>query len=74
VVNGVVVWPAASMRQRLGFEALPGIAIDRSVVIGATLPCPGGSACEHPRAAVLADLVSIDEEGFIRAPETAPGG
>jgi hypothetical protein len=74
VVNGVVVWPAASMRQRLGFQALPGIALDRSVVIGATLPCPDGAACASPRAALLPDLVSIDEEGFIRAPEPVPGG
>lgn len=74
VVNGVVVWPSASMRLRLGLEPLPDIAGDRSVVIGATLPCPGGAARESPRATLLADLVSVDEEGFLRPRESPAGG
>ena len=68
VVNGVVVWPAAGLRGRLGFPPLEGVAADRDgcVVVGATLPCPAGRDDEAPRAALLSQAFAIDSDGFLR--------
>ena len=65
-----VSWPAASMRQRLGFEALPGIVIDRSVVIGATLPPRAGfgldkAGVDRPTVCLLDTAFDVDKEGFL---------
>jgi len=69
VVNGVVVWPEARMRTRLGLESLAaaGIADDcpRSLVIGATLPGGAADDAETPRALLLADAFTIDDDGFL---------
>lgn len=69
VVNGVVVWPEARMRTRLGLESLAaaGIADDspRSLVIGATLPGGAANDAETPRALLLADAFTIDDDGFL---------
>jgi acyl-[acyl-carrier-protein]-phospholipid O-acyltransferase/long-chain-fatty-acid--[acyl-carrier-protein] ligase len=71
VVAGVVVWPETGLRARLGLESLgvAGVpdASPRSVVIGATLPCPIGADPKAPWAALLADEFSVDEDGFLVA-------
>ncbi|MFM8704439.1 MAG: hypothetical protein ACKOHG_11370, partial [Planctomycetia bacterium] len=67
VLNGVVVWPRASDRERLGREGLPGSGIaageSRTLVIGATLPQTAGS--ETPLAVLLADAFDVDSDGFL---------
>jgi 1-acyl-sn-glycerol-3-phosphate acyltransferase len=67
-VNGVVVWPSAALRSRLGFPPPADLPADAtgSLVVGATLPCPAGGTSATPRAALLADAVTIDAEGFLR--------
>ena len=61
VVNGVVVWPAAGMRERLGLSppALRTSATDadRTLVIGATLPTPA--------ATPLDAAFDVDKDGFL---------
>ncbi len=70
VLNGVVVWPRAADRDRLGLPGLVsrGIAAGepRSVAIGATFPEVGGRAGEPaPRAVLLADSFDVDPDGFL---------
>ncbi|MFM7108703.1 MAG: 1-acyl-sn-glycerol-3-phosphate acyltransferase [Planctomycetaceae bacterium] len=69
VVNGVVVWPEARERTRLGLASLAaaGIADDstQSLVIGATLPRAAADDEEIPRALPLADAFTIDDDGFL---------
>jgi acyl-[acyl-carrier-protein]-phospholipid O-acyltransferase/long-chain-fatty-acid--[acyl-carrier-protein] ligase len=68
VVNGVVVWPATELRERLGFQPLEGGVphVDGCVVVGATLPCPAGRDAVAPRSALLSQPFTIDSEGFLR--------
>ena len=67
VVNGVVVWPRAADRERLGREPLPGVGIepgaDRTLVIAATLPQSPESAA--PAAVLLSDTFDVDADGFL---------
>lgn len=70
VVNGVVVWPRASDRERLGMEQLPGGGIAageaRTLVIGATLPQPAQRVDgETPDAVLLVEAFDVDNEGFL---------
>jgi len=74
VVNGVVVWPEAAIRDRLGLEPLvdQGIAAGeaRTLVIGATLPPRAGggldeSAAGRPTACLLDAALDVDKEGFL---------
>ncbi len=69
VLNGVVVWPEARMRPRLGRPSLAAAGIPddtpRSVVIGATLPRPGSGGSAPPRAVLLAASFDVDAEGFL---------
>jgi acyl-[acyl-carrier-protein]-phospholipid O-acyltransferase/long-chain-fatty-acid--[acyl-carrier-protein] ligase len=70
VLNGVVVWPHAADRDRLGLESLTsqGIAAGepRSLVIAATLPRADGRTIEPAsRAALLADAFDVDPDGFL---------
>ena len=74
VVNGVVVWPEAAIRDRLGLEPLvdQGIAAGehRTLVIGATLPPRAGigldtSAALRPPACLLDAAFDIDKDGFL---------
>ena len=67
VVNGVVVWPRAADRGRLGLEPVGGshesAEESRSLVVGATLPRPAGGGV--PGAVLLADRFDVDKEGFL---------
>jgi hypothetical protein len=67
VLNGVVVWPRASDRERLGREPLPGGGIaageGRTLVIGATLPQTVDGAA--PAAVLLANAFDVDGDGFL---------
>jgi 1-acyl-sn-glycerol-3-phosphate acyltransferase len=67
VLNGVVVWPRASDRERLGRNPLPGGGIaageGRTLVIGATLPQAPESAA--PAAVLLDDAFDVDSDGFL---------
>ena len=74
VVNGVVVWPEAAIRDRLGLESLvdQGIATSetRTLVIGATLPPPDGNGhgttgSARPTARLLDTAFDVDKEGFL---------
>jgi len=68
VVSGVVVWPSAAIRNRLGrppFD-LSAAAGERSLVVGATLPCAAGSGALAPRAALLGSDFVVDADGFLR--------
>jgi hypothetical protein len=71
VVAGVVVWPEAATRTRLGLDsrAAAGVPDDspRSLAIGATLPCPANADRTVPRAALLADDFTVDVDGFLVA-------
>jgi 1-acyl-sn-glycerol-3-phosphate acyltransferase len=71
VVNGVVVWPEARLRTRLGLESLAATGVPddspRSFVIGATLPSAAGVDPVCSRAALLADTFDIDADGFLVA-------
>ena len=85
VVNGVVVWPEAAIRDRLGLASLDAWGVARgerrTLVIGATLPQPrqqpmrsGGADAEGeawPTAVLLAAAFHVDKEGFLvlRQPE-----
>jgi hypothetical protein len=63
VVNGVVVWPAVGLRERLGLAPPGGRTFatdgDRTLVIGATLPAPA--------AASLDAAFDVDKDGFLVA-------
>lgn len=65
VVNGVVVWPRASDRARLGRAPLADQAVDaaddRSLVVAATVPGPGDAA----RSAWLPVAFDVDADGFL---------
>ncbi len=66
VVNGVVVWPRAVDRERLGREPLAaaiGSGETRTLVIGATLP--QASRVDSPAAVLLADAFDVDNDGFL---------
>ena len=74
VVNGVVVWPEAAIRDRLGMESLvdQGIATGetRALVIGATLPPrdgfgPGKASVDRPTVCLLGTAFDVDKEGFL---------
>lgn len=66
VLNGVVVWPHATDRARLGLPALPEAPAlgesPRTLAIGATFSGGPGAA---PRAVLLAEDFDIDAEGFL---------
>ena len=65
VVNGVVVWPRATDRGRLGRPPLldgSSAVNGRSLVIGATLP---GSSGDQPHAVFLHEAFDIDGDGFL---------
>ncbi|MCE9631183.1 MAG: MFS transporter [Planctomycetia bacterium] len=68
VVNGVVVWPQATMRPPLGLPSLVSQGLpddaESTLVIAATAPCPDGSMA-RPRAVLLADAFDVDKEGFL---------
>jgi 1-acyl-sn-glycerol-3-phosphate acyltransferase len=74
VVNGVVVWPEAAIRDRLGMESLvdQGIATGetRTLVIAATLPPrdgfgPGKASADRPTVCLLGTAFDVDKEGFL---------
>ena len=78
VVNGVVVWPEAAIRDRLGRESLVDQGVPagevRTLAIGATLPPragfsppPGGA--NRPPACLLETAFDVDKEGFLVARE-----
>ncbi len=80
VVNGVVVWPEAAIRDRLGLESLidEGIATGetRTLVIGATLPPRAGqgqgkTGGNRPTACLLDTAFDVDKEGFLVVKEPA---
>jgi len=80
VVNGVVVWPEAAIRDRLGRESLvdQGIAAGetRTLVIGATLPPRAGNGQgatnpDRPTACLLDTAFEVDKEGFLLVKEPA---
>jgi acyl-[acyl-carrier-protein]-phospholipid O-acyltransferase / long-chain-fatty-acid--[acyl-carrier-protein] ligase len=66
VINGVVVWPQAADRVRLGLPALPAAPAlgesPQTLAIGATFAGGTGNA---PRAVLLAEAFDIDGEGFL---------
>jgi len=66
VINGVVVWPHAADRARLGLPALPEPPdlgeSSRTLAIGATFAGGPGNA---PRAVLLAEAFDIDGDGFL---------
>ena len=66
VLNGVVVWPHAADRARLGLPALPEApalgASPRTLAIGATF---SGGPNAAPRAVLLAEDFDIDGDGFL---------
>ena len=74
VVNGVVVWPAAAMRQRLGLAPLEAVPAGAAAAGDA----PGGTATGHgdrsivfgatlpaPAAVVLDAAFDVDKDGFL---------
>jgi acyl-[acyl-carrier-protein]-phospholipid O-acyltransferase/long-chain-fatty-acid--[acyl-carrier-protein] ligase len=80
VVNGVVVWPEAAIRDRLGRAALVEQGIPtgehRSLVIGATLPSQAGTThgkqrFDGPAACLLDVAFDVDKEGFLVPKEQA---
>jgi len=80
VVNGVVVWPEAALRDRLGRESLVDQGIvagePRTLVIGATLPPraangPGNTVIDRPTACLLDTFFDVDKEGFLVVQEPA---
>jgi acyl-[acyl-carrier-protein]-phospholipid O-acyltransferase/long-chain-fatty-acid--[acyl-carrier-protein] ligase len=66
VINGVVVWPEATDRARLGLPALtayPALGESpQTLAIGATFAGGTGNA---PRAVLLAEAFDIDGDGFL---------
>ena len=80
VVNGVVVWPEAAIRDRLGRDSLADQGISRgdtrTLVIGATLPLRDGSGQgtagkERPAVCLLDAAFDVDKEGFLVVREPA---
>jgi 1-acyl-sn-glycerol-3-phosphate acyltransferase len=80
VVNGVVVWPEAAIRDRLGRESLVDQGISagesRTLVIGATLPPQaaigqGTTGFDRPAACLLDTAFDVDKEGFLVVREPA---
>jgi hypothetical protein len=80
VVNGVVVWPEAAIRDRLARESLADQGISpgdtRTLVIGATLPPRNGSGAgtagsERPAVCLLDAAFDVDKEGFLVVREPA---
>jgi acyl-[acyl-carrier-protein]-phospholipid O-acyltransferase/long-chain-fatty-acid--[acyl-carrier-protein] ligase len=76
VVNGVVVWPEAAIRDRLGRESLVDQGItageSRTLVIGATLRSgPGKAGDDRPTACLLETTFDVDKEGFLVVKEPA---
>ncbi|MFM9195910.1 MAG: hypothetical protein ACKOWG_09240, partial [Planctomycetia bacterium] len=79
VVNGVVVWPQAAMRDRLGLESLVDQGVPagehRTLVIGATLPPQAGKSqgspgIDRPSACLLDTAFDVDKDGFLVVRET----
>ncbi|MFM8734195.1 MAG: MFS transporter [Pirellulales bacterium] len=73
VVNGVVVWPEAATRARLGLPPLPGIAAvadASSFVVSAT--GRDRDSGDQPLARRLVDVFDVDKEGFLVARGSAP--
>ncbi len=68
VVSGAVVWPEASMRDRLGLESLDSEGVARgerrSLVIAATIP-PADPAAAGPVPVLLETAFDVDNEGFL---------
>jgi len=68
VVSGAVVWPEASMRDRLGLESLDSAGVARgerrSLVIAATIP-PADPAAAGPVPVLLETAFDVDNEGFL---------
>ncbi len=64
VLNGGVVWPEAAWRPPLGLPCPAGIPADAvaTLVISAAIPSQGA---ESPAAALLADALDVDKEGFL---------
>jgi len=64
VLNGGVVWPEAAWRPPLGLPCPAGIPADAvaTLVISAAIPRQGS---ESPAAALLADALDVDKEGFL---------
>jgi len=66
VINGVVVWPHAADRARLGLPALPEPPAlgesSRTLAIGATF---AGGLGDAPRAVLLAEAFDVDGDGFL---------
>jgi acyl-[acyl-carrier-protein]-phospholipid O-acyltransferase/long-chain-fatty-acid--[acyl-carrier-protein] ligase len=80
VVNGVVVWPEAAIRDRLGRESLVDQGIStgesRTLVIGATLPPRAGNGrgtagSDRPAVCLLDTAFDVDKEGFLVLREPA---
>ncbi len=80
VVNGVVVWPEAAIRDRLGRESLVDQGIptgeSRTLVIGATLPPRAGfgldkAGVDRPTVCLLDTAFDVDKEGFLIVKELA---
>jgi acyl-[acyl-carrier-protein]-phospholipid O-acyltransferase/long-chain-fatty-acid--[acyl-carrier-protein] ligase len=70
VVNGVVVWPHASMRDPLGLgpPAAGGVSAGerRTLVIGGTLPWPPDRrTSDVPAARLLDGGLDVDDDGFL---------
>lgn len=72
VVNGVVVWPRAEVRDRLGRPPLPcgsnETAGAATLAIGATFPLPRTAADadgRQPAAVLLAAAFDVDADGFL---------
>jgi acyl-[acyl-carrier-protein]-phospholipid O-acyltransferase/long-chain-fatty-acid--[acyl-carrier-protein] ligase len=75
VLNGGVVWPRASLRSPLNLPSLAAAGIpddaDATLVISAMFPRPAGAT---PGAALLADAVDVDKEGFLVPRDAATSG
>ena len=80
VVNGVVVWPEAAIRDRLKRESLVAQGIptgeSRTLVIGATLPPRAGfgldkAGVDRPTVCLLNTAFDVDKEGFLVVQELA---
>lgn len=80
VVNGVVVWPEAAIRDRLKRESLVAQGIptgeSRTLVIGATLPPRAGfgldkAGVDRPTVCLLNTAFDVDKEGFLVVKELA---
>ncbi len=70
VINGVVVWPQASMREKLGRPSLASRVIlaeeSGTLAIGATLAVPfEQSQDDSPAACLLDTAFDVDKDGFL---------